>query len=201
MNRRKFIQISCYTVAGSGLFVLSQAKGALFPWIARFIFGNTIRRGAVRSVMNKGATEAIRRSTFKSISALDIALVSGSIISVSPNLFASIKNYEAETIWIQNNFNNNYFLSLKNDSNEKRSANFCHELRDIDTGRTEIEKPCGPLYVAPNDEFKFPFSISELPYLGAKRLYATTNSEDLIVQPSSPIIITTEDQVYFDEKI
>jgi hypothetical protein len=200
MNRRKFIQLSCYTVAGGGFFVLSQAKSAFFPWAARFIFGNTVRRGAVRSAINKGAAKAVGRSAFKSISMLDLALVSGSIISVSPSLFASIRNYQAEALWIQNNFENNYYLLLKNHSNKKRSANFCHELRDIDTGKIEIEKPCGPLYAAPSDEFKFPFSISDLPYLGAKRLYATTDSEDLIVQPSNPIIITTEDQVYLDEK-
>ena len=199
MDRRKFIQLSGYTIVGSGLFVLPHSSYAFFPWVARFLFRGlgrrAVARSATRAATRSAAATTARRSTFKSI--VGLSVISGSIISVSPNLHASINKYNAKTIWINNGIQNNFFLSLKNNSNERKSAQLYYELRDIDSGRTEIEKPCGLLSVAPNERFKFSFSISDLPYLGAKKLYARSDSKDLDTQPSEPIIVTAESEVIF----
>ena len=147
----------------------------------RSAIGNTARRTA-GSAATHGARQIAKRHAFRFISKLSLesrSLYSGSIISVSPNLYEQIQRYDAKEIWIDKYFENNFDLNLKNNSSQKRHAQLKYQLRDVDSGRIEIEEPCGMLSMGPNDNFNFSFSISDLPYLGAKQLYATSNSSTL----------------------
>lgn len=197
MNRRDFIQLSGVYLGGGGLMVLSANSHAVWPWIARIIFTG-LRRFGARSMAPRIITNTTKRSTFKSIA--EMSIVGGSIISVSPSLFADINKYKAQAIWVNEGVENNFYLALSNNSSSTKGAQLSYQLRDIDTGKVEIEQSCGYLSAGPSDEFKFSFSISELPYVGAKQLIAGSDSSDLHTEPSGAIIVATQDEVYFNEE-
>lgn len=203
MDRREFIQLSGAYLVGGSLIMLPNEADAFWPWVARFVFRGLVRstaRSAARGAFSgalRGATIATRRSAFKSV--IQMGIVGGSIVSVAPALHASISKYNAKAIWVNEGVENNFSLSISNATDKRMMAQLFYQLRDIDTGRVEIDKPCGLLSAGPNDSFEFPFSISELPFLGAKQLHAVSDSNDLLSVPSEPIIVTSQEEVSFGD--
>jgi hypothetical protein len=202
MNRRDFIQLSGAYIIGGGMILLPTTSHAFWPWVARFLFGRVAPRairGTSSKIVRSATLNTARKTNFKSV--VNMGVIGSSIISVSPKLYADINKYNAQAIWVNEEVENNFYLSLSNNSKVTKSANLSYQIQDIDTGKVEIEHPCGYLSAAPMDEFKFSFSISELPYLGAKRLIAVSSSPDLYSQPSGNIMVTTKSEVIFNEEI
>jgi len=195
MDRRKFIKISAYTLSGSNLIIFSTPSHSFFPWIGRFIFGRVLSRSATRSLA-KNIKRPIRP---KMPITIGVSAISTSFISISPTLHAEAIKYNAEAIWVNEGAKNNISLNLTNQSTEYINPNISYQLRDIETGRIEAEDHCGMMIVHPNDSFSHDFEISDLPYLGAKKLYGYSDSKDFKIEPSGTIIIADADDVEFRE--
>lgn len=201
MKRREFIQLSGAYLIGGSTIILPQQADAFWPWIARFFFRGVVRTGArsaARSSLRGAASGAARRSAFESIA--KVGIVSGSLVSVSTSLFADINKYKAKAIWVNEGVENNFTLALSNRLSQTISGQLGYELRDIDSGDVELRRQVGYVSSPPRDQFKFDFSISDLPYLGAKRLQAVTDSRDLYCEPSAPIIVTQQSEVRFNDE-
>jgi hypothetical protein len=199
-SRRKFIKISGCTIASGGLILLSPPAEAIWPWILRFIFSAGVRTGA-RSIVRKGTVNTLRgfasRRSFKST--VNLGLTASLGFSVSPNVYAKAKEYDAEAIWINSGYSNNFQLALQNDSSERKQAQLSYLLRDVPSDKVVLERNCGVLSAGPNDSFGFSFEISELPFVGVKRLEAVSDNPELYKVPSGNIVIANSNEVSFDE--
>ena len=217
-SRRKFLELTGWTIASSGLILISPTAEAVWPWAARFGFRilfpkpgpkrvpSTIGRvpsgSATRYGMSAGARGSIAsdasRSTFKSIA--NLGLTGSLVFSVSPTVYAQVQQYNAETIWVNTGVENNFILSLQNNSNVRKQAQLSYQLVDVPNEHVDLEKRCGLLSVGPRDTFGFSFGISDLPYTGVKRLKALTDCEDLHKVPSGNIVVANANEVAFNER-
>ena len=223
-SRRNFLQLTGWTIASSGLILISPTAEALWFFgpvsgVVRFILspkpkpkpklvpkkvpGTIGKSGSpTRHSMPAGVGGSIEsgasRNTFKSIA--NLGLTGSLVFSVSPTVYAQVQQYNAETIWVNTGVENNFILSLQNNSNVRKQAQLSYQLVDVPNEHVDLEKRCGLLSVGPRDTFGFSFGISDLPYTGVKRLKALTDCEDLHKVPSGNIVVANANEVAFNER-
>ena len=213
-SRRDFVKLTGFTVISSGFILMPSPADAFWPWVVRFILRSSIRRGVTRTagravsgslgrgVVSNGVLRgSVSRSATKRAyrKVVSYGVTGGVSLSVSPNVFAQMEEYDAKAIWINTGVDNEFDLHMENNSSEIRSSNLWYRLVDVPSGREEIRNYCGLLYSRPNDSFSFSFKIKDLPYTGVKRLEAIPDSPDLHCQPSENIVVARSDEVMFDE--
>ena len=195
-TRRDFIKLTGCTIASGGLILLSPPAEAVLPLVLRFIFGMGVRT-TVRRVPTRVLVGSATGKSYKSV--VSLGLTASVAFSVSPNVYAQAREYNAEAIWVNSGVKNNFQLAMQNNSNERKQAQLSYILRDVPSNRIELERNCGVLSVGPNDSFSFPFEISELPYVGVKKLEAISDSPGLHRTSSGNIIIADSKEVKFDD--
>lgn len=210
ISRRDFIKVSCYSLVGSNLLFFSKPSNAILPFIARFLLGR-VAKSALKSAAKKAGKRAVRGSSktlsrasrnptprkifpnFKS--ALDLGSIAVGIASLSPKVYADVKDYDCEAIWINSGQENDFILQVANSTDTRKHCSISYQIIDVKSGYIEMEEGLGTVSVEPFEDFVFPFEVSDLPFEGVKRLQGFSDSDTLTIEPSANIMVASPDEV------
>jgi len=183
-----------------------QQTFAFWPLLLRFVVGGAIRSTASRAVVSTAARAAagtaarrgaagaiVRRESMKRVASLKVS--AGLVASVSPTVYALAEEHNAEAIWVQQGYDNEFEAVLGNDSHDPVASQLYVGIEDVPTGSIEREKHCGLLSAGPSDTFRFSFNIADLPYPGVKRITGRTTDPAIKCLPSGAIIVASQDDV------
>lgn len=212
MTRRKLILAG----ASGSLLMLGGVRpaSAVWPVFLRFVIGGAARRSAGRAIASSaargasssaarraavgsaartGAGTAVSRQSMMNTASLNLAR--GIAVAVSPEVYALAQEHNAEAIWIQNGYQNEFEAVLSNTSSNRVASQLYIQVEDVITGHTEKQQHCGLLSAGSEDVFRFSFTIAELPYSGVKRIAGRLSDTSIRSQPSGNIVVASSGDV------
>ncbi len=198
INRRQFVKMTSTIILSNGIALAPNQSDAFLGVLFRFVFGGvgrTVIRNSARKIIQNNFVRNSFRMNFKSLANLSIA--GGSLALVSNEVYALAKQYNAQSVWV-NNSENNFNLGYTNKSSEQIIANLGFEVIDSTTGNS-IQKigTNNHVVVDPGQSDSVSHIISDLPFQGVVRLNTLSDNPNFSGHTSGNIVVINEDQGIF----
>lgn len=216
-GRRKFIKMAAVTpLLGTGSLVLlpteAQAIWPLLGFIARVAVGGFIRRTVVSTITRgigsslvRGAAsvggrnlarQQLRRYiTKKTVTQYGISI--GGAISVSPDVYAMAKEHNADAIWVNSGYDNQFDVEFDNKTKSAGSGELSFFIKDVEKDQIREQINGGYFSISSEAKFRHNFEIADLPFTGVISILGESTNSNLNFVPSGNIIVASKGDVHF----
>jgi hypothetical protein len=214
-SRREFIKIAAlapFGVAGSLILIPTEAEAFWPLFLGRIILGgfarrtvtSTVARGLGSSLVRGSASIAGRNLarqqlrkyiTKKTVTQYGISI--GGAISISPDVYAMAKEHNAEAIWVNRGYDNQFGVEFNNETQSAGSGELSLFIKDVEKDQIREQINGGYFSISSKAKFEHSFKISDLPFTGVINILGQSTNDNLSFIPSGNIIVASQDNVHF----